>query len=309
MKKVKFILDGLRKGSVLAIGVFDGVHLGHQLLLQKAKELAEKEKTILAVLTFSPHPEEILRGEKGFLILSEEERKNKLLEFGADVVIMQEIDSFFLSLKPAEFVEELASFSPSWVVIGEDFHFGQGKKGDSALMFELGEKYSFKVLSVPLYEVNGEKISSSLIRQFLAKGDLKSAAAFLGFPYYLVNRSERRKGLASKILGCPTVNLSIDDRLFGLPSGVYLAQATFQNEQREALVYYGTSPTLGLNQKALEVHFLDFKGEIPEGSKVKVEFLEKLREEVRFSNLEELKEQVKKDLGEARRWFSRTKTR
>lgn len=301
MRKVKFGLDGLREGNVLAIGVFDGVHLGHQLLLQKAKELAEKQRTILAVLTFSPHPEEILKGRKGFLILTEEERKNKLLQFGADVVIVQKIDASFLSLDPVDFVEELAAFNPSWVVIGKDFRFGRERKGDSNLMLELGEKYSFKVCAVPLYEVNGEKVSSSLIRKSLARGDFKLARTLLGFPYYLVDKVEPGRGLASKVLGYPTANLAVDKRLFSLPSGVYLGRATVQGKELKALIYNGTSPTLGLNQKALEVHLLDFKGEVLKGSKVKVEFLLKLREEIHFSNLEELRKQIEKDAEKARK--------
>ncbi len=301
MRKVKFILDGLRKGSVLAIGVFDGVHLGHQLLLRKARELASNQGTILAVLTFSPHPEEIIKEKKGFLILSEKERKNKLLEFGADVVIVQKIDASFLSLEPVDFAEELAAFNPGWVVIGEDFHFGRERKGDSNIMLELGEKYSFKVCSVPLYKVGDLKVSSSLIRKSLAKGDFKLAESLLGFPYYLVNKVEKRKGLASKVLGYPTANLLVDERLFSLPAGVYLGRAIAQGKEWKALVYNGTSPTLRLNQKSLEVHFLDFKGEVPVGSEVKVEFFKKLRGEIHFPSLEELKIQVEKDVEEARK--------
>ncbi len=300
MRKIKFVLTGLREGSVLAIGVFDGVHLGHQLLLRKAKDLAEKERTILAVLTFSPHPEEILRGERNFLILPEEERKNKLLQMGADLIMTQKIDDSFLSLEPAEFVEEIAAFNPAWVVIGKDFHFGRGKSGDANLMRKMGNKFGFKVYPVPLYEVNGKKVSSSLIREALSIGDFEMARKLLGFPYYLVGEVERRKGLASKVLGYPTANLSVDERLFSLPSGVYLGRVFFQGKEHKSLVYSGTSPTLGLDQKALEVHFLDFKGEVPKGSKLKVELLKKLREEMHFSNLKELKEQIESDIARAK---------
>lgn len=304
MKKVSFILSGLRKGSVLAIGVFDGVHLGHQILLKEARSLATAQGTVLAVLTFSPHPEEVLKGERNLLILTEEERKNKILNSGADVVITQKIDASFLSLEPTEFISELATLNPGWVVIGENFHFGRRRKGDFKLMRKMGEKLGFKVRPVPLYEVEGKKVSSSLIRQALARGDFQQAEELLGFTYYFKGRVVRRKGLASKVLGCPTANLSIDERLFSLPAGVYLGRASYQDRLWKALIYNGASPTLGLDEKSLEIHLLDFKGEVAAGDVLKVEFFKKLRKEISFSNLEELKDQVKKDIELARKLIS-----
>jgi riboflavin kinase/FMN adenylyltransferase len=301
LKKINFVLSGLRKGSVLAIGVFDGVHRGHQELLKRAKDLALNEGTILAVLTFSPHPEEILKGEKNLLILAEEERKNKILDFGADVVITQKIDSSFLSLEPEEFAAELATFAPGWVVVGGDFHFGRERKGDLKFLRKMGEKFGFKVESVPLYEYKGEKVSSSLIREALTKGDFEKVRRLLGFSYYLKAKVRRRKGLASQVLGYPTANLFLDERLFVLPSGVYFGRAELQNRLWKALIYVGTSPTLGLKEKSLEAHLIDFQGEIAPGEVVKLEFLKKLREERVFPSTKELKAQVKRDIEEAKR--------
>ena len=286
--------------SVVAIGNFDGVHLGHRALIDRCKALAGPGD-LAAVLTFEPLPLTFFRPEIAPARLSTVYQKLDLLQSaGIDLTWMMRFDEKLAGLTARAFVETalVDRMQAKAVVVGEDFRFGRGKNGDVSLLRKLGREFGFEVEAVPDVMCRGERISSSIIRSRLAEGDFESAAEFLGRPFRMEGHVCRGAGLGRK-LGYPTANLAI--RAEPSPLGGVLAafSRVAGGPWLPSVTNLGRRPAVGGKEPLLEVHFFDFDEDIY-GQRLEVQFVAKLRDELDFDTLDELVGQMKRDEQRAR---------
>lgn len=279
--------------KVVAVGSFDGVHLGHQHLLHLAKEEAKALRLPLLVYTFDPPSKVFTRGE-GFL--SEvSEKVEALWQAGAELVLVVPFNEAFARRSKEEFLEDLKALEARLLYVGEDFRFGQGRAGGPEDLERVAP-----VRTVPLLSLLGGPVKSSRIRDLLKEGRVEEARHLLGRPYAargVVVEGEKM----GRRLGFPTLNLALPPKKL-LPPGVYAVRAHTPRGSFFGMANVGVRPTLGEGPLRLEVHLFGFSGDLY-GEEVRVEFLKKLREERRFATLEELKSQLAKDREEALRYF------
>ena len=290
--------------SVITIGNFDGVHLGHQALISRCCELVQgNEQT--AVVTFEPLPQAFFRPENAPARLASVYQKlQRLTDAGADLCWMMRFDNELATLSPVDFVKQVLveGLSARHIVVGEDFRFGHKRAGDLELLTKLGRQYDFDVEAMPAVLGDGERISSTAIRQALAAGDFAQAGKILGRPYAMQGHVVRGQQLG-RTLGFPTANL----RVPVLPSPVKGIFAVHAREGdcdestpwRAGVASLGWRPTVGGKDLLLEVHLFDFTGDLY-GRRLQVEFVAKLRDELHFSNVGEMVDQMKLDAEQAR---------
>jgi riboflavin kinase/FMN adenylyltransferase len=301
MKRL-FSVERVAIPTALVIGVFDGLHLGHQRLLKLAREKASARNLPLLAVTFDPHPAEVLGQATGLLLLSPEDKVQLLVELGVDVVLMVHFNQQVASLAPNDFINELLVLNPELVLVGENFKFGENQAGNASVLKGVGKKLGFEVIIVSLQKVSGQVASSTLVRDYLNRGEVEKVAQLLGRSFSIKGRVVQGSGLASKVLKIPTANLAFSDRLVRPAYGVYAGEVGINELKYPAIIYFGTSPTLGLNQEALEVYIPDFKGEL-KGEEVEVAFLKFIREERTFKDADKLRQQVEEDLKKTQSLF------
>lgn len=285
--------------TFLTIGVFDGVHVGHRYLLENLKRRAQGENLLSGVITFDPHPQSILHPQSQLPRLGDlKDRVKSLRELGIDLVTTISFTIQVSQLSAQEFVSLLKKYlRMRGLMIGPDFALGKGREGNATLLAALGKAMGFSVEIIPPLTVNGEIASSTLIRQALTQGDLMKVEMLMGRRFTLsakVVTSQKR----GQSLGFPTANLDIS-LLQALPSnGVYATVAQVNGRHFASATNIGTRPTFGDNEKWVETHLLNYTGDLY-NKEIKVEFIQKLREEQRFTSPEELKAQIAKDIREA----------
>lgn len=299
-------LHGLKprhRGCVLTIGNFDGVHHGHQMLLEhlliKGKELEAPSM----LLTFEPTPREYFRGE---------EVPARLTRFREKITLLQRADlDRVLCLPfnertantPAEWViDELLNrlLGVRYVVVGDDFRFGKGAKGDYDMLKAAGDRYGFGVAMMGTLTVDHERVSSSRIREVLEAGEFALAERLLGHPYFIMGRVVYGRQLGRQ-LGVPTANIPLH-RYRAALEGVYAVTVSGLDRVYQGIANIGIRPTVDGKEPLLEVHIFDFKGDIY-GELLTVEFKHKIRDERAFDGLDALKAQIQKDIVTARTWF------
>ena len=293
---------------VATIGEFDGVHRGHQLIVARAREVAQVRALPVVVITFDPHPDEVVRPGSHPPFLSTARRRGELLAgLGADAVLLLPFTLEFSRLGPDEFVQAVLvdRLHAARVVVGENFRFGHRAAGDVALLGELGEKYDFAAEGVPLLADAGQTISSTGIRARLAAGDVAGAARDLGRPHRLegvVVRGHRR----GRSLGFPTANLETLPHTAIPADGVYagwlasLDPAGHEEQRWPAAISIGTNPTFDGRERTVEAYALDRDDLDLYGAHVAVDFAARLRGTVRFDSVAELVEQMHRDVDAAR---------
>ena len=294
--------------SVVTIGVFDGVHRGHQRIIGRAAEAAAELGLPVVVVTFDPHPDEVVRPGAHPPHLGTARRRAELLAgLGVDAVCVLPFTREFSELGPDEFVHAVLvdRLHAVRVVVGEDFRFGYRAAGDVALLAELGEKYDFTAEGVPLLADDGMRISSSAIRERLSAGDVAAAARDLGRPHRVegvVVRGQRR----GRALGFPTANLETPPHTAIPADGIYagwlssLDPGGGEQERWPAAISVGTNPTFDGTERSVEAHALDRDDLDLYGTHVAVDFVIRLREQVRFGSVDELVAQMHRDTGAAR---------
>ncbi|HTW05182.1 MAG TPA: bifunctional riboflavin kinase/FAD synthetase [Streptosporangiaceae bacterium] len=294
--------------SVVTIGVFDGVHLGHQRIVRRAAQVAEELGLPVVVVTFDPHPDEVVRpGKHPPLLGTGRQRAELLAGLGVDAVCVLPFTRAFSELGPDEFVRAVLveRLHAARVVVGEDFRFGYRAAGDVALLAELGEKYDFTAEGVPLLADNGVRVSSSEIRERLAAGDVAAAAHDLGRPHRVegvVIRGHRR----GRSLGFPTANLETAAHTAIPADGIYagwlisLDEAGREAERWPAAISVGTNPTFEGTERSVEAYALDRDDLDLYGVHVAVDFVARLRGMVRFESVDDLIAQMHRDAQEAR---------
>jgi riboflavin kinase/FMN adenylyltransferase len=290
----------LSTGSVVAVGVFDGVHRGHQVLLQEAQAQARAKGLPLVVLTFDPHPSEVLRPhEPTPLLCPLMHRIERLLQLGADLVVVQPFTAAFSRLSAEAFLRQVLqqSLYAQLVVVGEGFRFGHRRQGDVDFLRRSG---AFEVMAVPaVQDESGERISSSRIRERVQAGDLHAAAQLLGEPFYwagIVVRGESR----GQTLGYPTANLVPLGRLVRPPEGVYACVAHLEGRQYGAAVSVGTPPMFPHSPPLVEAYLLDFPPRPLYGRLIALQFLQRLRPQRKFESLDALVAQMAEDVEQTR---------
>ena len=311
MKRLSTIaeLEEVQGPLHLAMGVFDGVHLGHQAVIGTAVEGARGSGGVAGVLTLEPHPIQILApGQAPRRILVSLEHKERLLaSLGVTVLLVLRFDETMARQSAEEFGEHLFSVAAlRQMVAGEDWKFGRERRGTIDLLRRLGEPHGVEVTAVPAVMLKGERVSSTRLRRALRDGNLQAASEMLGRSYTVMGTVVRGEQLGRK-LGAPTANIMLDDEQLP-PDGVYVVTATIGEgeETHRGVANLGVRPTVNGERRLLEVHLLDFEGDLYEAG-VEVCFGLRLRSEKKFKDREELREQIRRDLKEARELFKESK--
>lgn len=285
-------------GSICAIGNFDGVHLGHQLILKKLKKEAALHKLPSVLLTFFPHPLKVLFPKKNIkLICTREQKFREIQKHSIDYLIEIPFDEIFAKIKAEEFVLEilLKKLNSKKVIVGKNFNFGYKKSGDPNLLKKLGKKYGFSVSIITPLNYKEINISSTNIRSLLFKGKIEFANEMLGRLYSI--RGKVIEGMKrGKKMGVPTINLKCYNDLL-LNEGVYSGYAIIGKNKKKHLsaISIGKNPTFEDQEISIEANLIDFKKDIY-GKEVEIYFFSKLRKQKKFKNVKRLVENIKKDI-------------
>jgi len=274
--------------TLLTIGVFDGVHAGHRYLLKKLQERAAERNLLSGVVTFSPHPQSVLHPYIQLPWLTGlDDRVVAFQKLGINVIAVLTFTTKVAQLSAREFISLIKKhLSMRGILVGTDFTLGKGKEGNINLLRTLGCEMGFRVDVIPPFKINGEIVSSTLIRRALAEGDMRKVTKLMGRYFYLegeIITSEKR----GRVLGFPTANLDIKPQLALPGNGIYATIAHVQGKHFHSATNIGIRPTFGIGEEMVETH-----------KDIRVEFVQKIRDEERFPSSEELKTQIEKDIRE-----------
>jgi riboflavin kinase/FMN adenylyltransferase len=293
--------------SVLAIGNFDGIHLGHQAILRATVERAKVLNAVSTVLTFDPSPRKVLRPESAPPQLSTNAQRMEWFNtLGLEAVVVLPFTLDLARLTPEEFVEQILvhDLHVKAVLVGENFRFGHKQAGNAKLLSELGTKHGFDVVIIPPVVYRGEVVSSTIIRREVAAGDVSHAARLLGRPFALTGEVVTGTGTGRRFT-FPTLNLAVEQEL--LPSrGVYITRTRLEGEtcSHRSVTNIGMRPTFNGSALSIETHLLDLEMETAP-QRIEVRFWKRLREEKKFSGPEELRAQIARDIARANSFFAR----
>jgi riboflavin kinase/FMN adenylyltransferase len=285
------------KKSILTIGTFDGIHVGHQKIIKTLVAKAKEENLLANVLTFFPHPRMVLQKESQIkLIDTLKERENFLRELGVDNLIIHPFSIAFSTLTALEFTQDILvnQLNIASLFIGYDHRFGKNREATVEDLKEYGEQFNFKVSVINVQEIEFIAVSSTKIRAAIQAGDFIKVERYLGRPFQLTGKVTKGEGIG-RTLAFPTANLTIDS-LYKIipPQGVYLVSLEINRVSHFGMMNIGTRPTLNGNHQSIEVHVFDFNHDLY-GKIITVSLLEKIRDEQKFDSLEALKTQLIKD--------------
>lgn len=289
----------VEESGIVTIGTFDGVHLGHKKLLTRLNQIKEKSGGKTVVFTFHPHPRKVLFPEqKDLQLLTTLNEKVGLLEtMNIDYVILYPFTPEFAQIEPGDFIRDILveKLKVKTLVIGYDHKFGKDRKGDIHTFKKAAQLYGFEVEEIPVQEINEINISSTKIRKALFEGAVKTAALLLGYNYFLSGEVIHGKKLG-RTIGFPTANLALADQDKLVPGqGVYLVRVQVEDFDGYGMMNIGTNPTTDTDKKTkLEVNIFNFDKDIYNKT-LRVEFLERIRDEKKFNSLQELTEAIKND--------------
>jgi riboflavin kinase/FMN adenylyltransferase len=295
-------LTRLRGPLFLAIGVFDGVHRGHQAVISTSASHAQTANGTPVVVTFDPHPAKVLRPNDAPHLLTATQHKIALTRnLGVRHLLVINFDKEFAATSPEDFVQQLVAHSRPLheICVGHEWSFGKDRRGNLELLGRLGARFGFNVVGVAPVKVNDAVVSSTAIRQAVENGDLADAAKMLGREYSILGTVTHGDNLGKRI-GFPTANLSAHSEQFP-PNGVYFAEASLDGKLYNGVVNLGYRPTVSSNQsnRVLEIHLLDFNRDIY-GQDLEVRFVRYLRPEKKFENIDALVRQIGSDVEQAR---------
>jgi riboflavin kinase/FMN adenylyltransferase len=286
--------------SVLTLGNFDGVHLGHQQIFQRVIERSRELGAPSIVYTFEPHPLKILQPERFFpLITTIEEKRGIIEKTGIDILICESFTQEFALQAPPDFVKDILHerLKAHEIFIGLDYRFGMKREGNAGLLKALGKKWGIETVILDNIKLDGVEVRSTTIRTYIQSGKVREASRLLGRFYALEGEVIRGKG-RGKELGIPTANLKPNKELFPA-SGIFAVWVFFQGKRFPGVLNIGTNPTFRDQALSLEVYIMDFHDEIY-GENLRIEFVEKLRDEKTFPDADALVEQIQKDIVKAR---------
>jgi riboflavin kinase/FMN adenylyltransferase len=288
----------------LALGVFDGVHVGHQTVISRVVEASVREGGLAGVLTFDPHPIRVIAPGKAPTALLEtlDHKARVISELGVELFIPLHFDLELAKMEAAEFIDKLMAANVKTIAVGEDWRFGRQRGGDVAFLEKEAQKRGFKLEAVAPVMHDGERISSTRIRQAIRDGNLDAAEEMLGRPYTVCGTVVEGNRLG-RTLGFPTTNLATGDAQLP-PDGVWAVLALLPGgRKRLGVANLGVRPSVGGQTRILEVHLFDFMGDLY-GQELEIRFLKQIRAEVRFPSLSDLRIQIQRDVIEAKAYFA-----
>ena len=297
--KIKTAADYKRiKNSVVTIGTFDGVHVGHQKIINRLVHIAETNKLQALVLTFFPHPRMVVQKDSSIkLINTIDEKAAQLQQLGVDHLVLKEFTKTFSRLSALEYVRDVLvnKLKVKHIIVGYDHHFGRNRTATIEDLIEFGKFYGFEVTQIDAQEVGDVAVSSTKIRAALREGNMRVANDFLGYNFMLTGTVVKGKGLGAN-LSFPTANMFIEEPYKLIPKqGVYLVQSKIENQLVYGMMNIGKNPTVSQDNKThIEVHFFNLDANLYSKT-LKIELLEHLRSEIKFPNIEALKVQLEKD--------------
>jgi riboflavin kinase/FMN adenylyltransferase len=295
----------LSNKSCVAVGVFDGLHLGHRSIIKKAVSIARKNKALSVVLTFFPHPDSIIHSErKSPLLISLKHRLSLISALGVDVCVVVKFNTYFMNISADNFIRDILikRLHMKFLVLNKNFTFGKGRTGNEKLIKRLSKKFNFRVYFQKDIKSNNHIISSTLIRSLIRSGNLKKASELLGRKVEVVGIVIGGDKRGRKI-GFPTANIDPHHEVVP-PKGVYLIEAYLSNRKLFGLANIGFRPTFKKEDSdTIEIHLLNFRENIY-GKDIRVVFLKKLRKENKFKNKASLIKRINKDITQAKRFFS-----
>ena len=293
------------KKTIVTLGTFDGVHLGHTVILDRICNIAKQENLESVVLTFFPHPRLIVSNDSEIKMLNTMAEKAKLLEQkGIQNFIIHPFDKLFSELSPREFVEQILikQLNIQKIIIGYDHKFGKNRAADFNDLIAFGNEFGFDVEEISAKQVNEVSVSSTKIRNSLLEGNISLANDYLGYSYMLSGIVVKGNQLG-RTIGFPTANIQISENYKLIPkNGVYIVTAILNNKTIFGMMNIGVKPTLGENLLSIEVHLLQFSEDIY-GKKIQVNVIERLRDEQKFESFEALKLQLEMDKANTLHYF------
>ncbi|MDK2563313.1 bifunctional riboflavin kinase/FAD synthetase [Romboutsia sedimentorum] len=283
------------KRSVVTIGNFDGIHKGHEVLITKAVEYGKKNNIKSIVFTFENHPANYFVTDSIKNIISNEERINRLNELGVDLVVSIPFDECMTKISAQEFVEKILvdKLHVEKIIVGYDFTFARNKEGNTNVLRKLSKQYNYELEVIKPIKINGTRVSSTYIRNLLNEGNVYNIIPYLGHRYELQGTVVHAKKLG-RTIGFPTANIEIDKDIIMPKNGIYATKIHIEGKTYFGATNIGYNPTVNGSKLSIETNILEFSEDIY-GKLIKIEFLERIRDEEKFSSLDELKNQLKQD--------------
>ncbi|CAL2102363.1 Riboflavin kinase / FMN adenylyltransferase [Tenacibaculum sp. 190130A14a] len=283
--------------TIVTIGTFDGVHIGHQKIIEKLVKEARKTGKKSVLLTFFPHPRMVLQKDASIeLINTINERASRLEKLGLDYLIIHPFSKEFSRLTALDFVRDVLvnQLNTHKLIIGYDHHFGKNREGNIEQLTEYSHLYDFTVEEIPAQDIDDVSVSSTKIRRALSGGELRTANNYLGYHFSLTGKVVNGKKLGGKI-GYPTANIEVEEAYKLIPkTGVYVVKSVIDNQKVYGMMNIGNRPTVNGEYQTIEVHFFDFDDDLY-GKKLTVELMYYLREEQKFDSVTSLMNQLEKD--------------
>ena len=288
--------------SVITIGTFDGVHVGHRAIMQRLVAAAKEQGLVSAVLTFFPHPRMVLQKNSDIKLINTLSEKKQLLEdIGLDYFVVEPFTHEFSRLSALEYVRDVlvTQLKAKKIIIGYDHRFGRNRNADIQDLKKYGEQFGFEVEEISAQQLDEVSVSSTKIRKALAQGDIHTANTYLGYAFTIEGVVTKGKALG-RTIGYPTANLHVPQTYKLIPkNGVYVVKALVNNTLTYGITSIGTNPTVGGTAKSIETFFLDTSTDLY-GKELQLQFLQHIREEATFKDLESLKQAIQKDEAFAR---------
>ncbi|MFV8371800.1 bifunctional riboflavin kinase/FAD synthetase [Flavobacterium sp. LB2P74] len=285
------------KKTILTLGTFDGVHIGHKKILKKLTQNTENQKYESLVLTFFPHPRMVLQEHSDIKLLNTIDEKIGLLEkIGIENLVIHPFDAAFSRLTAEEFVSTILvdRFHIQKIIIGHDHRFGRNRTANIDDLIAYGKEYGFEVEQISVQEINDISISSTKIRNALLEGDMALANDYLGYNYFLTGSIVKGKQLG-RTIGFPTANLKIEENYKLIPqNGVYIVKSIIDKQTVFGMMNIGFNPTVDGQKQSIEIHYFDFNTDLY-NQKISVSILQRIRSEQKFESVGLLKEQLEKD--------------
>ena len=282
--------------SVVTVGTFDGIHLGHQKLINKVLSISKTENLRSIVLTFDPHPRTILNNDSNISLLTTKTEKNKILEsFNIDYLITQQFSKEFSRLTPLDYVKTILvdKLNAKHIVIGYDHHFGRNRNANSNNLNEFSKLFNFQVSEVDVLTKDNISVSSTKIRNLIFQGRIKEANALLGYKFVLTGNVVKGLGRGKK-LGFPTANIIVNTDKIKPANGVYFINSKINDKSIFGMMNIGENPTFNDKDFSIEVHFFDFENDLYE-KQLTIEIIDKIRDEIKFDSSEMLSSQLETD--------------
>ena len=303
--KIYEFLDHIERfpNPVLTIGNYDGIHTGHKKIIERVKEEARLINGTPMLMTFYPHPVSVVKPDKILCLITPlNVRKRLIEESGIDVLLVLPFNEEFRLLTPQEFVENILvnKLGIKGLIVGYDFKFGRGGKGDTELLRQLSGTYGFFFEVVEAITLDGEKIGRNRIRKLIMEGDVKKAERFLGRPHMLEGKIVHGDGRGAGI-GFPTINLKTDYELIP-KDGVYISEVEINGKMLPSVTNIGYNPTFDAKKLSVETHILDYSGDLY-GADLTLYFHERIRGEIKFDGVDALKNQIDMDIKDAKEYF------